>query len=59
MRGFIGRGFVGRDLASPGVSPVDAAQSVGWGVTACLPAATCPVEPGTAGTLCTAQQHLS
>lgn len=59
MRGFIGWGFVGRDLASPGVSPVDAAQLAGWGVTACLAAATCPEEPSAGGTLCTAQQHLS
>lgn len=58
MRGFIGWGFVGRDLASPGISPADAAQLAGRGVTACPAAATRPVEPGSGRTLCTAQQHL-
>lgn len=32
MRGFTGWGFVGRDLASPGIPRVDAARPVGCGV---------------------------
>lgn len=50
MRGFTGWGFIGRDLASPGISPIDAAWLVGRGVARrALPLPPAQWKPALAG----------